>query len=89
MNKKQIMGKKVKRAYRRWLIQAPISLVIIGFGVCLVAEAAMLKYGGASTRIWFLNGTLALIVLNTGLSLLGDAILHRARYERWKEQINI
>ncbi|MEO0787123.1 MAG: hypothetical protein AAFY36_00590 [Bacteroidota bacterium] len=71
---------------KRWLVQAPLSLSLIGFGVCLVSEAAMLKYGGAATWDWVLSGTLALVVLNSGLSLLGDSVLHRARYERLMEK---
>ncbi|MEL6142489.1 MAG: hypothetical protein AAFU67_12820 [Bacteroidota bacterium] len=67
-----------------WLIKAPLGLSIFGFGVCLVSEAAMLKYGGANTWDWVLNGTLALIVLNAGLCVFGDAVKHRAHFERSK-----
>ncbi len=72
--------------YRQWLIKAPLGLVIIGFGACLIAEAAMLKYGGAATLDWIAYGTIALIVFNSGLCVLGDAIKHRSHYERLKEQ---
>ncbi len=68
--------------YRRWLIQAPVGLVLVGFGACLVADAALTKYGGANTLNWVLYGALALVVLNSGLSIFGDAILQRVRYER-------
>ncbi len=57
--------------YRRWLILAPVGLAVIGFGVCLVSQAAMAKYTGAP---WFWQGTLALIVLNTGVCLVGGAV---------------
>ncbi|HKK75795.1 MAG TPA: hypothetical protein VJ953_12030 [Saprospiraceae bacterium] len=77
---------KAKRHYRRWLIQAPTGLVLIGFGASLVAEAAMTKYSGASTWNWVAYGTIALIVLNSGLSLFGDSILHRVRYENAKRE---
>ena len=70
------------RHYRRWFYQAPLGLVLVGFGASLVAEAAMLKYDAAPMKDWVLYGTLALIVLNSGLCLFGDAILHRVRYER-------
>jgi len=72
--------------YRRWLIQAPIGLVLIGFGACLIAEAAMDKYGGAPLWQWVAYGTVALVVFNSGLSLFGDAILQRCRYERAAEK---
>lgn len=77
--------KSAKYHYRRWFYQAPFSLMLIGFGACLISEATMLKYGGAETTHWFLYGTIALIVFNTGISLFGDAVLHRMRYERKKE----
>lgn len=67
------------------MIQSPVALSIIGLGVCLVSEAAMLKYSGADFWEWFGYGTVALIVFNSGISLFGDAVLHRMRYERRKE----
>lgn len=75
---------KATKHYRRWLIQAPTGLVLIGFGASLVAEAAMCKYSGAATWSWVLYGTVALVVLNSGLCLFGDSILHRMRYENAK-----
>lgn len=71
--------------YKKWLIQAPIGLVIIGFGACLIAEAAMVKYSGADTWDWVSYGTLALIVFNSGISIFGGAIIHRIRHEREKD----
>jgi len=69
--------------YRSWLIKAPLGLSIIGFGACLISEAAMLKYGGAATWEWVKSGTLALVVFNAGLCVLGDAIKHRATTSVW------
>jgi hypothetical protein len=77
---------KAEKHYRRWLIQAPVGLVLVGFGVSLVAEAAMTKYDGAATWTWVGYGTLALVVLNSGLCLFGDSILHRVRYENVKQK---
>lgn len=61
-----------------WLLLAPLGLAVIGFGTCLVAEAAMMKYAG---KPWFWSGTFALVVLNTGVCLVGGAVreevLHR------------
>ncbi len=71
--------------YRRWLLQAPLGLVIIGFGACLIAESAHLKFSGADTFTWVAAGTGALIVFNSGLCIFGDSILHRIRYESAKE----
>ena len=76
----------IQKAYRRWLIQAPLGLSIIGFGACLIADAAVYKYDGAETLHWVAYGTLALVIFNTGLSIFGDSIIWRTRYERWRSQ---
>lgn len=75
-----------QRYYRRWLYRAPIGLATVGFGACLIAEAAMQKYAGADGWIWVSYGTVALVVFNTGLSFFGDAVLNRTRYERLLER---
>jgi hypothetical protein len=74
-----------KTHYRRWLLQAPLGLIFTGFGACLIAEAANLKFEGANTLIWVGYGTMALVVFNSGLSIFGGAILHRVRYESMKD----
>ena len=68
--------------YKRWLFQAPISLMIIGFGACLIAEGAIRKANGEP---WFWFGTVALCVFNSGICIFGDAVLYRMRYERASE----
>ena len=71
-----------KKYYRRWLLRAPLGLVIVGFGLCLVAEAALYKATHPPIWSWVGYGTLALVVFNSGLCIFGDAILQRMRYER-------
>lgn len=71
--------------YRKWLLRAPLGLVLVGFGACLIAESALLKAAGADTGTWVAAGTGALVVFNSGLCLFGDAILQRMRYERARE----
>ncbi len=68
------------------MIQAPLGLVLVGFGACLIAEAAMDKYDGVPLWHWVSYGTLSLVVFNSGLCIFGDAILHRVRYERQLER---
>jgi hypothetical protein len=70
---------------RRWRIQAPTGLVLVGLGACLIAEAAHLKFGGGDTATWVAAGTAALVVFNSGLCLFGDSILHRVRYEKLRD----
>ena len=74
--------------FRNWLIKAPLGLVLIGLGMCLVAEAALQKYDGAATLHWVLYGTFALVVLNAGISVFGGAVVHRSHFERLKEEEN-
>ncbi len=72
----------MNKHYRNWLIQAPLGLVLVGFGACLIAESAMLKASGVAWPQWVLAGTVALSVFNAGLSIFGNSILERMRYER-------
>ncbi len=74
----------MKKHYRNWLIQAPVGLVLVGFGACLIAESAILKANGAAWTHWVLWGTIALSVFNAGLSIFGNAVLERMRYEQTK-----
>ncbi len=71
---------------KRWLIQAVAGLIIIGFGLCLVVEAAFLKHEGAEFWTWVGAGTIALIVFNTGISLFVDSAIHKMKYDLINEQ---
>ena len=73
---------KRKHLYRQWLFRAGIGLALTGMGASFIAEAAMLKYGGAEVWNWVVAGTGALCVFNAGLSVFGSAILYRVRYDR-------
>ncbi len=85
-NNDNVQQKNLRHHYRNWLLKAPLGLTIIGFGACLVAEAAMQKYDGVDTWQWIAYGTLALIVLNSGVSVVGSAVVHRSNYERLREK---
>jgi hypothetical protein len=67
---------------RAWLIKAPLGLVILSFGLCLVVEACLFKAGGAPTLQWIAYGTIALTVFNAGLCLLVDSVRHRLLMEK-------
>jgi len=71
----------VKRLSTRtkWLILAPVSLLLIGYGLCVFSEAANLKHTGQPFSRWFLLGTYSLVVINAGLSLFGQAIIFRVQ----------
>ncbi|GAB3900416.1 hypothetical protein GCM10028803_23260 [Larkinella knui] len=65
----------------KWLLLAPFSLILIGYGLCVFSEAANLKHTGEPFSRWFLLGTYSLIVINAGLSLFGQAIIFRVQME--------
>ena len=73
----------VKRMSTRtkWLLLAPVGLLLIGYGLCVFSEAAHLKHTGEPFQRWFLLGTYSLIVINAGISLFGQAIIFRVRIE--------
>lgn len=65
----------------KWLLLAPLSLLIIGAGLCVFSEAAQAKHTGAPFRQWFLWGAYSLILINGGLSLFGQAVRFRAQLD--------
>jgi hypothetical protein len=67
---------------KQWLSLSGAGLALTGFGACLIAEAAMMKFSHAPTIEWILAGTVALIVFNSGLSVFGMGIVKRAAIER-------
>jgi hypothetical protein len=73
---------QAKRHFRKWLIQAPLGLVLVGAGFSITIEGGLMRYDHAPFLEWFIVGTFGLIVFNSGLSVFGNAILHRVRYER-------
>jgi hypothetical protein len=65
----------------KWLLLAPVSLVLVGAGLCVFSEAAHAKHTGAPFRQWFLWGTYSLILINGGLSLFGQAVRYRVQID--------
>lgn len=74
-------AKNQSRYRREWLIKAPLGLALIGLGVSLTGESAILKGQRQPGVRWFWLGTLGLVVLNSGVSLFGDAVKARALLE--------
>lgn len=72
--------KLVKRMPTRtkWLILAPVGLMLIGFGLCVFSGAAYDMNQGAPFMRWFIKGTYSLILINGGISIFGQAIRYRA-----------
>lgn len=65
----------------KWLMLAPLSLMLVGAGLCVLSEAAWAKHSDAPFRQWFLWGTYGLILVNGGLSLFGQAVRYRAQLD--------
>ena len=76
---------KVNHHRKQWLVQSAAGLALVGFGACLIAEAAILKFNHVPTSKWVIAGTLSLIVFNSGLCLFGNGILHKVRFEKQKD----
>ncbi|MFT6998955.1 MAG: hypothetical protein ACJAQ4_002718 [Cryomorphaceae bacterium] len=69
---------------KRWLIFAPLGLVLIGTGLSMVVDAGMYRMTGAATLNWVIYGTAALVVFNAGLSFFGQAIIEKIRHNQEK-----
>ncbi|MCS7018827.1 MAG: hypothetical protein RMJ87_08275 [Cytophagales bacterium] len=80
------MNSLARRLYRKWLMMAPLGLVLIGLGLSLFGEATMRKYAQADFWDWFTYGTLSLAVFNAGLSVFGEAVVCRSRYLAMKDR---
>ncbi len=81
-------GKKLlskMTTHTKWLILAPVSLVLIGYGLCVFSEAGNLKHTGSRDIEWILLGTYSLILINGGLSLFGQAVRYRVLLDVRKE----
>lgn len=69
-----------KKHYQKWLLYAPLGLVLVGAGVCFTIESTFLKHNGASPLEWVMAGTGSLIILNAGLCFFGEAVVCRIKY---------
>ncbi|MBC7922956.1 MAG: hypothetical protein H7Z75_17910 [Ferruginibacter sp.] len=67
--------------HRRWQILAPLGLVMVGYGLCEVGTAVLMKYEKKPLKRWLLRGTYSLAIVNAGLSFFGEAVKSRMHYE--------
>lgn len=72
----------------KWITEAVLGLVLIGFGLSLFGQSVIYKAKGETVKKWFLWGTLSLIVFNAGLCIFGDAVKTRLIYENETLQRN-
>jgi hypothetical protein len=71
----------MENLFYKWIIEAVLGLVLIGFGLSLFGHSVICKSKGESIKKWFLWGTLSLVVFNAGLCVFGDAVKTRMIYE--------
>jgi len=73
-------GKKlIKRMSTRtkWMILAPIGLILFSFGLTVLSEAAHQRRTGEPTQVWVLLGLYSLVLINSGLIFFGEALRFR------------
>ena len=73
-------GKKlIKRMSTRtkWMILAPIGLLLFSFGLTVLSEAAHQRRIGEPTQVWVLLGLYSLVLINAGLIFFGEALRFR------------
>jgi len=71
--------KSMNKNKKRWIFFATMGLILIGFGLCLVIDAAQIRQNGANTLKWIYYGTFSLVVFNSGISVFGQAIIERIK----------
>ena len=70
-------GKKlIKRMSTRtkWMILAPLGLVLFSFGLTVLSEAAHQRRTGEPTQVWVVLGLYSLVLINVGLIFFGEAL---------------
>jgi hypothetical protein len=65
----------------RWLLFAPIGLILIGFGLCVFGTALFKMRDNAPMTEWFMWGTGSLVLINAGLCFFGQAVKYSILYE--------
>ena len=71
--------KLIKRMSTRtkWMLLAPVGLLLFSFGLCVLSEAAHQRRSGEPTQVWVLLGIYSLALINAGLVLFGEALRFR------------
>ena len=65
----------------KWLLFAPLGLMTIGAGACMVHWAGSLKDKNKPAKHWVAAGTSALVVFNAGISMFGQSVVERVLHE--------
>lgn len=65
--------------YKKWIIFAPMGLILLGLGIVIILEAYTLKTNQEKFISWFVWGTLGLIIFNSGISIFGQSIIYKIK----------
>ncbi len=71
----------MENEFYKWLFEAVLGLILIGFGLSLFGNSVIYKSRNESVKKWFLWGTLSLVLINAGICFVGDAVKTRVIYE--------
>jgi uncharacterized membrane protein HdeD (DUF308 family) len=77
----QDMATSKKSYHKKWMLFAPIGLLLVGAGLCVFGTALAKMRENAEFAEWFVWGTASLILINGGLCFFGSAIKYSILYE--------
>jgi hypothetical protein len=78
----EYISKRSSRRFFRWLIFAPLGMLLIGSGLCIFGYTLKIWLDPkAVMNDWFLPGTLSLVLINAGIAFVGDAVRNRILYD--------
>jgi hypothetical protein len=79
-------NKKSQMYYKKWMLFAPVGLLLVGFGMCVFGTALFKMRDNAPFIEWFLWGTGSLLLINSGLCFFGSAIKYSILYELTRKE---
>lgn len=69
----------MKDLKRKWLLYAVAGLLLIGAGLSLTIDAALMRLKEPNTHYWFYYGTFGLVVFNSGVCFFGQAVIYKVK----------
>ena len=66
---------------RKWLLFAVAGLLLIGAGLSMSIDAAILRYNQLDTIYWMMYGTFGLVIFNSGICLFGQAVIYKVKLD--------
>jgi hypothetical protein len=83
----EYVSKKSSKRYIRWIIFAPLGMILVGAGLCVYGFAHKLWLDSQTpTMDWVVFGTLSLALVNAGLAFIGEAVRNKILYDLKKRR---